>query len=77
MNFDEKHCSGCGACISICPKECISFITNDRGNIVPRIDEQLCIHCNLCKKTCPREHLTKKINHFIVMLHIPKIIIKD
>lgn len=60
MNFDEKHCSGCGACISICPKECISFITNDRGNIVPRIDEQLCIHCNLCKKTCPREHLTKK-----------------
>lgn len=49
----EDKCSGCGECITFCPKKSISFSRNGNGFQVPVIDTKTCIQCGLCKKICP------------------------
>lgn len=52
--FDEKHnCCGCGACYSVCPKNCITMVEDSQGFLYPKINKDLCIDCGLCKKVCP------------------------
>ena len=46
-------CTGCHACVNICPKHCISMKEDEFGFLYPFIDEKLCINCHLCEKTCP------------------------
>ena len=46
---DKTKCIGCGACISICPVEAISFDDDGRAKINPDI----CIKCGACQATCP------------------------
>ena len=49
---DMNQCTGCGACRSICPRECIDIVdTVDTLNA--RIDENICIGCKQCEKVCP------------------------
>lgn len=55
-NTCESNCCGCGACVQICPKKCITFIENERGFLVPKVDEEKCISCGLCKKVCPENN---------------------
>lgn len=49
----RKKCSGCTACMSICPKHAISMIEDNNGFKYPTINNNKCINCGLCKKTCP------------------------
>ncbi|MCH5191173.1 MAG: Coenzyme F420 hydrogenase/dehydrogenase, beta subunit C-terminal domain [Oscillospiraceae bacterium] len=50
----EKHlCSGCHACASVCPKQCIEMKVDNEGFLYPEIDETACIDCGKCKQTCP------------------------
>lgn len=51
--IEKEKCSGCHACSSICPKNCISMNNDDEGFWYPQIDYEVCIHCNLCEKSCP------------------------
>lgn len=51
VNFEK--CTGCGACIQSCPKQCISWITKEFGFYYPQIDEEICVNCGLCEKVCP------------------------
>ncbi len=46
---DEKACSGCGTCVSICPFEAMS---KDEGGVA-QVDERLCKGCGLCAASCP------------------------
>ena len=48
-----KTCTGCAACMNICPKGAISMQENGEGFLYPAIDENKCIHCGLCYKKCP------------------------
>lgn len=50
---DVKDCCGCGACLNICPKNCISMQCNDEGFLSPVKNTSLCIDCGLCEKVCP------------------------
>lgn len=50
---DKSKCSGCHACYSICPKNCIEMTKDVEGYLYPKVDESLCIDCNLCVKVCP------------------------
>lgn len=62
VNFIEKYqCTGCTACASVCPKQCISMIKDDEGFNYPHIDESKCIQCNLCETVCPVIH--KQVLH--------------
>lgn len=54
MNIcDRNKCTACYTCYNICPKNCISFNTDEFGIDFPVIDNKKCIECNLCVKTCP------------------------
>lgn len=50
---DMDMCSGCGACVAICPKDAIRFEEDRYCRKTPRVIENQCISCGLCVKTCP------------------------
>ncbi len=58
---DEHLCTGCGACLNICPKNCIKFIEDDLDCLKPYINEDICIDCNMCRNVCPQ--LNKPVIH--------------
>lgn len=53
VSLEKSDCSGCTACLNICPKHCISMSVDREGFKYPIIDSSLCINCGLCKKVCP------------------------
>lgn len=48
----RDQCTGCFACVNICPKHCITMAEDEYGFIYPQIDEERCIHCDACKRVC-------------------------
>lgn len=59
-SYQKDLCSGCEACINICPKQCIKMERDEEGFLYPTIDLTFCIKCNLCREICP----IKKDNKF-------------
>lgn len=57
LTLEGGKCTGCSACMNICPKNAIHMTIDERGFIVPEIDSDKCISCGLCKKTCPKLNL--------------------
>lgn len=57
---NEKKCTGCTACYSICTKKCITMQGDKYGFSYPRIDSTKCIECKLCETVCPVLHNSKK-----------------
>ena len=54
ITISEKNsCSGCYACKSVCPKNCIRMISDEEGFWYPQVDMDKCIGCGLCDKACP------------------------
>ncbi len=48
-----KHrCVGCGLCVAVCPKNCITMARDEEGFSYPEIDIDVCINCGLCSKQC-------------------------
>ena len=52
INILENKCDFCGACIPVCPPNCIEVT---ESKII--IDNTTCIDCNLCVYICPIEVL--------------------
>lgn len=56
----RKHlCCGCGACANICPKGCITMVSDEEGFLYPQVDTTACIQCDLCEKVCPMSASTQ------------------
>ena len=51
--LEKSKCTGCTACVSICPTQAITMKTDKTGFKYPVINQTKCIDCGLCKKTCP------------------------
>ena len=49
-------CTECGACKTICPKQCIHLCSTDEGVRYMAIDDAVCISCGLCTTSCPACH---------------------
>jgi len=49
---DKRDCSGCYACVSICPTSCISMNIDEEGFWYPLVDMDKCIHCEACIDVC-------------------------
>ena len=49
----KSECTGCGACVSICPVQAISMKMDEEGFLYPSVDGSKCIGCDLCEKRCP------------------------
>lgn len=52
-DLDKCKCVGCGACATVCPKECISLGEDIDGFYKYIYDNESCIDCGLCKNVCP------------------------
>lgn len=50
---NKTDCTGCSACVQVCPKEALSMHEDEEGYLYPVIDANKCINCGLCEKTCP------------------------
>ena len=47
--IDLSRCTGCGACVQVCPEHAIGKIGS-----LPRIEKpELCTLCALCEEVCP------------------------
>lgn len=49
---DKNLCCACGACASVCPKNCISMVPDSEGFLYPKVDISSCIDCKLCESVC-------------------------
>lgn len=49
--ISAKYCTGCSACLNICPMGAISNV-NDGGFWRAKIDDTICIDCNMCVDFC-------------------------
>ena len=60
--IDRGLCSGCGACVAVCPIGCIHAITDPRqtGYVtgICTIDLTACIGCGDCVRVCPWNAIT-------------------
>lgn len=55
--LDKSTCTGCGACASICPNQCIEMIKDDFGYVYPEmLGKDKCVSCGLCERVCPVVH---------------------
>lgn len=52
----NKLCTGCSACLNICPAGAISMEKNAQGFLYPVVDPAVCIDCHKCEKVCPKLH---------------------
>ncbi len=58
---DDKLCSGCKTCISLCPYTAIGFVSDDTTGVA-EINEALCKGCGTCVAACPAGAITAR--HF-------------
>lgn len=74
---NNQICSGCGACIIICPKSALKLtLDNSKGIFLPVLDKNLCINCSLCCDVCPSIQsdlngfnefcYTEELNNFLI-----------
>ena len=49
---NKQDCTGCAACVNVCPVRCITMETDDEGFRYPKIDLGNCIHCDKCRRLC-------------------------
>lgn len=48
-----QNCTGCSACASVCPRQCIGMCADENGFLYPDINQEFCINCGMCEKVCP------------------------
>ena len=52
----EDKCTGCGACLKLCPQEAIK----GEPKKLHKIDQDKCIKCGTCRDACPYEAIIVK-----------------
>lgn len=62
MVITENLCTACGACVSICPKQCISIEKDRHGFYTTKIKSDQCIECKVCVKICPANTRKEGVN---------------
>lgn len=58
-----KKCTGCSACLHICPKNCINMVPDNYGFLYPHINYEVCVNCGICEKNCPVLNKTAQESH--------------
>lgn len=56
----KSECTGCSACVSICPQKCLRMQKDEYGFLCPELTKSdLCVDCGLCGKVCPIQNGVK------------------
>lgn len=58
---ENKLCTGCSTCYSVCPVHCIKMVKDEFGFEHPIISDA-CIKCGLCVERCPINNIYNKRN---------------
>ncbi len=53
FSIKDTLCTGCSACINICPVNALELEMDNKGYYKPHILEEKCISCGLCDNVCP------------------------
>ena len=51
-DFQKKSCCGCGLCVQICPKKCVTLQQDKEGFLYPVVDQTRCVKCGRCMQKC-------------------------
>ncbi len=51
----EDRCTGCGACLKLCPQQAI-----DAYGLIHTIDPAKCVRCGICRDACPFQAIAVK-----------------
>jgi ferredoxin len=54
IRIDHERCTGCGACVKVCPTGAIRLTKGETGSHA-EIDEERCQECEACVAACPEE----------------------
>ena len=80
LNIDDK-CTGCGACVSVCPKDALSLKYDPEGFYYPSLNESACISCGLCERSCQAlcedDSREEENRHYFMAKAIDKKIVKE
>ena len=52
IEIDKSNCTGCGACLTVCPVGAIRFEEDSMGFLFPVVDDNKCIACGKCVRSC-------------------------
>lgn len=47
---DYSLCTGCAACVNVCPCNDIHMISDTSGYRYPEIDPEHCVNCGFCEQ---------------------------
>lgn len=68
--LDEDLCTGCDACVTVCPVDCIDKIVDPThpgyAMGICTIDLPVCIGCKLCAQVCPWDVITMVPSELVV-----------
>lgn len=59
----HKECTGCSACVHMCPVNAITMGFDSDGFNIPKINHSLCIECGLCLRGCPQKNNVKECSY--------------
>lgn len=50
---EKSRCTGCTACVAVCPLDAIVMKADSEGFLYPEVDTARCVNCGKCHKVCP------------------------
>ena len=53
LTIEKEECSGCGACVNVCPTQAVKMEYDSEGFPYPTVDPARCIGCQKCERQCP------------------------
>ena len=60
----KSECTGCMACINICPRKAIVLQQDEEGFLYPIILKDNCIKCGACVKVCPQMNSKRSAENY-------------
>ncbi|MEM3506979.1 MAG: 4Fe-4S binding protein [Candidatus Bathyarchaeia archaeon] len=74
--FNSEKCTGCGACVAICPNKSIKLINED-DSIKVSIYLGRCMFCGLCQDICPEQALKLTPKYELSSIEKEKLYVKN